>query len=193
MTTNSPDQAEGRVAAQPFAKIYASRFDVQIRDLIPVFHDWIKRRALDELLIDVHDYSHVHEGPGVILVGHEAHYGMDRREGRLGMVYRARRTPPGPIGQELGSAVRRAANAAKLASEALDGLAFDAGELLVGFEDRLRAPNDAATFEAFAEELEQLTKRLFTGAGSVERAGEERDVFSVRLTGEARPLGDLAS
>jgi len=36
-------------------------------DVIPVFHRWIQTQAVDGLLIDVADYSHVHHGPGVVV------------------------------------------------------------------------------------------------------------------------------
>src|SRR3972149_6438419 len=55
--------------------------------LIYVFHQWIQESVLPELLIDVADYCHVPEGPGVLLVAHEADYSMDHTDGRWGMRY----------------------------------------------------------------------------------------------------------
>ena len=52
----------------------ASRVDQE--EFIPVFHDWIQNPS-GELLIDVVDYRHVHDGPGVILIAHDAHYAID--------------------------------------------------------------------------------------------------------------------
>jgi hypothetical protein len=40
----------------------ASRFDLE--ECIPIFHRWIQDQALDEVLIDVADYRHVHHGRG---------------------------------------------------------------------------------------------------------------------------------
>src|SRR5262245_5785839 len=54
---------------------------------INVFHQWIQESALPELLIDVADYCHVPDGPGVLLVAHEADYSMDHTDGRWGMRY----------------------------------------------------------------------------------------------------------
>ena len=42
-------------------------------DVIPVFHRWIQRQAVDGLLIDVADFPHMPTGPCVVLVAHEAH------------------------------------------------------------------------------------------------------------------------
>src|SRR5437763_2347144 len=57
-------------------------------EFVPVFHGWIQRHALaDHLLIDVADYKHVPEGPGTVLVSHEANIYTDQGEGRLGLLY----------------------------------------------------------------------------------------------------------
>ena len=50
------------------------RFD--ILKLIPVYHRWIQHSALQGLLIDVADYSHVPAGPGVMLIAHEGNYAL---------------------------------------------------------------------------------------------------------------------
>ena len=46
-------------------KVFASRA-VSIDDAIPVFHRWIQERVHPEMLIDVADYRHVPDGPGVM-------------------------------------------------------------------------------------------------------------------------------
>ena len=59
-----------------------------LKEFIPVFHGWIQRQALPgHMLLDVHDYSHVHHGPGILLVAHEANLSIDEAEGRRGLVY----------------------------------------------------------------------------------------------------------
>ena len=44
----------------------------ELEALIPVFHRFIRDHVIKELLIDVVDYSHVPNGPGVVLIGHFA-------------------------------------------------------------------------------------------------------------------------
>src|SRR5258708_30948979 len=56
-------------------------------EAIAVFHRWIQDRACPEMLIDVADYRHVPNGPGVMLIGHEANYSLDNTKGRLGLLY----------------------------------------------------------------------------------------------------------
>ncbi|HEV8246140.1 MAG TPA: hypothetical protein VGP93_10250, partial [Polyangiaceae bacterium] len=71
-------------------KIQVKYFAVEpiaLEHFVPVFHRFIRDHVLDELLIDVADYAHVHHGPGVVLVGHAADYYMDQGEGRLGLLY----------------------------------------------------------------------------------------------------------
>ena len=42
---------------------------------------------MKKLLLDVADYKHVQEGPGIVLIGHEADYSLDLGGGRAGLVY----------------------------------------------------------------------------------------------------------
>ena len=70
-------------------RLYAKLFTeagppVSLPAFIPVFHRWIERQDVDELLLDVHDYGHVPDGPGILLVAHEADYAFDLSGGRPG-------------------------------------------------------------------------------------------------------------
>src|SRR5687767_4206861 len=55
--------------------------------IVKVFHRWVGEQSMDELLVDVADYSHVPDGPGVVLVGLEADYSLDHMQGRSGLRY----------------------------------------------------------------------------------------------------------
>ncbi len=49
---------------------------------VPVFHSWIRDNALPgHLLIDVADYAHVPDGPGTLIVSHEANIHLDQEDG----------------------------------------------------------------------------------------------------------------
>ena len=51
-------------------KISAKGDKVELEKLVPVFNEWILNKKIDdELLIDVADYAHVPQGPGVVLIG----------------------------------------------------------------------------------------------------------------------------
>ena len=60
---------------------------IEDSSFVPVFHSFIQTHALpDHLLIDVGDYTHVPDGPGTVLVSHEANVYMDHTVGgRLGL------------------------------------------------------------------------------------------------------------
>ena len=143
-----------RDARQVSAKLYAEEpVDVDPAALIRVFHGWIRNEVLpDRIMIDVADYSHVPEGPGVILICHEAHYSFDDAGGRPGLRctlkrhgYREERDP---IDEALLSALR--ACALLQAEPELGGkLRFKTDELYFGVEDRLVAPNTDETFRTF--------------------------------------------
>src|ERR1043165_8660714 len=56
---------------------------VNLAEYAAVFNTWIQQQRLEELLIDVADYLHVHNGPGIMLIGHEADYSLVRKNHTL--------------------------------------------------------------------------------------------------------------
>jgi hypothetical protein len=178
-------------------KIYATpeaARAVEVEALIPVFHRWIKERLLPELVIDVANYAHVPEGPGVVLIGHGSDYFMDQGEGRLGLLHNRKRAGAA-ADERLGDLARRTLHAAALLEKdpALAGkLRFATGELLFRINDRLAAPNSEATFAAVRLELEAVATRLFGGQAKLVREGGPKELFAVRITGPAgTPLATL--
>lgn len=106
-----------------------------LKDFIPVFHGWIQRQVLPgHLLIDVHDYSHVHHGPGILLVAHEANISLDQTDGRPGLLYLRKRTPI-----SLPEIVEAARQAARLLTEE-QGVQFDPTGYELVCNDRLVNP-----------------------------------------------------
>jgi hypothetical protein len=162
--------------------------------LIPVFHRWIKDRVLPELTIDVANYGHVPDGPGVVLIGHGTDYFMDEGEGRLGLLHNRKRSGPAE-GERLSDLARRALYAATLLEKdpALAGkLSFATNELLFRINDRLAAPNTDATFAAVKGELEALGKQLFAAPFEMLREGGPKELFTVRFKSPASaPLSTL--
>src|SRR6266853_6655062 len=116
-------------------------------EAIAVFHRWIQDRVCPEMLIDVADYRHVPNGPGVMLIGHEASYSLDNTKGRLGLLY-SRRLEGGGAQENL----RQAYEAAMAACRRLEQEPEFAGKLEFGGEcefsinDRLLAPNRDETY-----------------------------------------------
>jgi hypothetical protein len=153
-------------------KVFARTSDFDQEPLIAVFHGWIRKQRLgDVLLIDVADYRHVPGGPGVMLIGHEGHYGLDTRGGELGLCYSRKRDAIGParprLSEALGAALR-ACHALQGEPSLAAALDFDPGQLEVRIMSRLAAPQDPATYEAFAPVLREFFGDLYGGSAAVE-------------------------
>jgi hypothetical protein len=143
-----------RPGGEPLADLLA--------DVIPVFHAWIRDGGVPGgLLIDVHDYSHVPAGPGVLLVGHDVDYGLDCAGDRPGLAL-ARKRPFGASFAERLRLVARDALAACTVLESTPSLAgrlrFRHDEALVVVNDRLHAPNTEATFDALRHDLDRVMR-----------------------------------
>ncbi|KAB7623951.1 hypothetical protein [Alkalilimnicola sp. S0819] len=157
---------------------------VDLVGLIPVFHRWIQGGTLDGILIDVADYSHMHHGPGVLIIAHDGNYGYDETKGRRGMVYYAKHPQDGDLAERLGTSTRRALQAARqLAAEQALGaeLAFPGEELEFFANDRLAAPNTEQTFQALEPALRALLDRLYPQGYELAREPDPRERFSVRV------------
>jgi len=172
-------------------KLFAENVDSSnLEQFIPVFHRWIRDHVLDELMIDVADYSHVHHGPGVVLVGHASDYYLDLSEGQPGLLYSRKRQAPEP-GERLRDAFRRALNACLLL-EADTTLSprpkFRANEALIKLPDRLDFTNDDPSFESLKREFESFLGQLYAGGRvKLTRVGSNKAPLSVRVVTEGAP------
>jgi hypothetical protein len=163
---------------------------VDLESFLGVFNTWIQDQVTDELLIDVADYRHVWAGPGVILIGHAANYSLDNAGNRLGLLYNRKAPLPGSNRDRLQQAVRAALLAAQRLS-AQPGLTFSGRELQLTVNDRLLAPNTAATWEAAQPELAGFFDQLYgPGRYTLARHPEPRERFTVDVRAEGQP--DLA-
>ena len=156
-------------------------------ELVPVFHRWIQERALGEILIDVADYSHVQQGPGVLLICHAANYGFEPGPPSAGLRYLHKRPGEADFSVRLDGAVRAVLRAARMleqAPELAGRLRFSGSELHVGINDRLLAPATAETLEAVRPALEALAGRLWPAApASLAPCTQPRGPFTVHLAG----------
>jgi hypothetical protein len=170
-------------------KIFADRADIDIADVIPIFHQWIQDRVAPELLIDVADYKHVPDGPGIVLIGHEADYSLDQTGGRLGLLYNRKVAVPGDAQAALSQAFDSALSAAKRLETTgpfAGKLHFDEGDVEVILNDRLLAPNTDATWEALRPEIARFFTSIYGSDNfTLERRGESRDRFRVGVKRKA--------
>lgn len=163
----------------------------ELEALVPVFHSWIRDHRIAELMIDVVDYSHVQDGPGVVLIGHGSDFYVGQLDGAVGLVYSRKRGGPGPD-LRLEDALRRLLNAARLLEQETSvKLRFRTDELTLRLTDRLRAPNDEASFAGLKTEVETLLGRVYAGAKvTSERLVEAKGPLAVRVKTSAAPSLD---
>jgi hypothetical protein len=120
---------------------------IEPTEFIPIFQEWIQKQTIENhLLIDVHNYSHIHDGPGILLVAHEGNFSMERADDRIGLLY-YRKQPVQMFSEILKPAVqgcRLLENDSMLRGR----LRFRSDEVLIVANDRLLAPNNDETFLA---------------------------------------------
>ena len=167
-----------------------------VRELVPLFHRWIQTNAIPgHLLVDVADYDHVPEGPGVLLVAHEGNLGMDLIGGTLGLLYYRKQPLDGDLAARLRACATIALHACRLLEQekSLGGrLRFNAGVLEIFANDRLRAPNEPATYEAFQPALDGLLHTLYGDAKcTIAKPSDKRSRFGVTVTGPAATVDQL--
>jgi hypothetical protein len=168
------------------AKLYADDpASIDLERYIGLFHGWIQDRRLDGVPIDVADYAHVPDGPGVMLIGHEADRSLDLGEGRPGVLYQRKREPEGSLEDRVAAAIEAAdAIAGDLEDDPdASGVRFGRDEILLRVTDRLNAPNDDATLEALLPPIEGALARVRPGReASIERVAEDpRGPLRVRI------------
>ena len=167
------------------------------RDVIPVFHRWIQTRAVDGLLIDVADYTHLPTGPLALLVGHEGRYVLDRSGDRLGLQYVRTQPLDGPLETRLrtvAAMLLRAARRLEKDAAPAGPVRFRGDEIDWIVNDRLLAPNKPDTFLAVRPAFESFLDALSGGAPwTLTPRSESGTRFGIHARGPAgAPLETLA-
>jgi len=137
---------------------------IRLEDIIPIFHGWIQQQAVaGHLLIDVHDYSHIQGGPGILLVAHEGNFSLDMSDGRPGLFYYRKTQTTLPPVEHVSTIVKSALEAChRLEEEAK--IRFKMDEILVIANDRLVAPNNDAAFAELKPVVAAALEKAFPGS-----------------------------
>lgn len=173
-------------AIQLAFKIPTTGAPIPLREVIPVFHTWIQEQALPGVLIDVADYSHMHQGPGVLLMGHEEIYSVDEAFGEQGLLYvRKRGAPP----KDPATGVRNALSATLRACALLEQhpdlrTGFDLTRVQFRIHNRLVAQNTAATFHEVEPLLQATLSELFDTPVILSHDDNSRELFTLRCESE---------
>jgi len=141
----------------------ADSMSMPLEDFIPISHGWIQKQNVSgHLLVDVHNYSHIHNGPGILLVGHEGNFSLDMADGRPGLLYYRKAPTALPPAEHVASIIRSAVQACELLKKDAR-LNFNADEFVIVANDRLHASNDHATFSEFKPILTSALQQIWNG------------------------------
>lgn len=173
-------------------KIYADPPEaVAPAAVIPVFHRWIRERAGSELLIDVADYTHLVDGPHVLLVAHEANYAIDGSGGRMGLSYTRKQPAGGSLAERIGGAARALLAAGRRLEQDPEAMpdgrfAFRGDEIAVIANDRLLAPNTAQAAANLRGPVRAFGERIYGEKLSIETLdASDRVGFSLKSAAPA--------
>ena len=161
----------------------ASSGGIRLTDLIDIFNSWIQ--GSDGDYYDVADYSHMHAGPGILLISHEANISMDDTGNRLGLLYNRKQPLAGSNREKLQFVFKSALEfCQRIENEpALQGrLKFQANEIMFLINDRLLAPDTEETLRAVQPDLERLAEALYAGARfTLTHRKDARERFAVEI------------
>ena len=169
---------------------------VEIGSFIPVFHRWIQKQSVEGMLVDVADYGHLPQSPGVLLVAHEADYCMDAMEGPLGLLYNRKTSTGGRLSDRIAAGFWAALGACvKLENEPeFQGrLKFDARRALFIANDRLNAPNTEEGYQALRSDLSAAIAKVYPSNFELHRVtADPRSRLTVQVT-SLEPVRDVTA
>lgn len=173
--------------------LLAEGTDLDLEALIPVFHGWIQRNAIDGLLFDVADYKHVPDGPGMMLIGDQADYALDLGEGGPGFQVAWKRGLEGELSERIRTVVGALLAAAEVfvAEPSLADLRLRTDTLLVRIADRLDAPNTPQTLAAIGPAITDALAPILSPGAHLEQHGDPRRPFTVTVGLSGGTASDL--
>ena len=169
---------------------------VALGGVIPVYHRWIQKQAVEGMLVDVADYGHLPQSPGVMLVAHEADYCMDSMEGPLGLLYNRKTPAKGRLSDRIAGAFRAALGACvKLENEPeFQGkVKFRAGSPVFIANDRLNAPNTEEAFQGLRSDLAAALAKVYPSNFEMRRISTDPRARLTVQVSSLDPVRDVAS
>jgi hypothetical protein len=152
-------------------KFFAAGETVELAEFIPIFQEWIQKQVIhDHLLIDVHNYSHMQEGPGILLVAHQGNFSIDKTD-RIGLFYYRKQ----PV-ESLEEIVKPARDGCKLLEDdprVRGRLRFPMDDMLIVANDRLLAPNNEETFSQFQPRLSMALSQVLGKSFKLARISDD--------------------
>jgi hypothetical protein len=179
------------------AKFFASpdpKAPVELDPYIGVFHRFIQGKTVPGLLLDVADYIHVPDGPGVVLIGHDVDYGLDSVGGETGLLTTHKRHGDADLESVARDTLRNALAAVQAVEADPDvDIRFDTGRVTLHLIDRLKAPNTDEAYAQAVAALAPVAEKLFAGGYSASRAHADDPRKSLAVTWVANEPADAAT
>ena len=128
------------------------------KDFIPVFHNWIQDKAIDDhLLIDVTDYSHIPDGPGVMLIAHEGNFSLDQERQQPGIMYMRKTEISGSFKQRFDMVLATVIKTANRLSgnDVCNQVNFISNSFRFIANDRLHAENTADNQDLYKQKIQK--------------------------------------
>ena len=164
----------------------------ELSPFIGIFQRWIQQASVPGMLLDVADYGHVFQGPGVVLIGHEGDYSLDMGNGRPGLLYTRKRQVDSDLPQQIRATFAAALAACNLIeNEPLFKvkLKFRTDDAEIRLLDRLRYPNRPETFDLVRDDLKAVIGEVYgdTQINLVPVNDNPRHPFTIRVEANGAP------
>ena len=134
------------------------------KEFIPVFHNWIQTNSVPEhMLIDVIDYSHILDGPGIMLIAHEGHFSLDKENNMPGLLYIRKAKIDGDFKKRIESVFATSLQAAELLHKNKIGseVDFQSNSFRFIANDRLLAENNEQNQELFSNTFKKILTNMY--------------------------------
>ena len=163
--------------------LFNESMDSNLDPLIPIFHAWISKQDREELLIDVADYRHVPDGPGIILIGHEANISLTENNRHISLCYNRKIATKGTDEERFRQAVRGALIACEKLE--MDGrltgkMNFECQEIEIFVNDRIFFSNQKKSYRILDPKFKGLFDVIFVkNEYSISHFEDPRKVYSI--------------
>lgn len=170
--------------------------NLNLDPFLAIFGRWRHDSDHPAQWVDLADYAHMAKGPGIVLIGKQGDFSVNRDDPGLGLLYAGKKDFEGPLGKRIAEAFRRCLGLAEslLAEpEYPAALKVQTGVWEIFINDRLQFPNTSETDRLLREPIQSALDSLFGRDGyslTRDMDPQRRYACSIRAQ-EAGELADL--
>lgn len=134
--------------------------ELDVQSFMSTMGDWIQNETVPGTLIDVADYTHMVDGPGVVLVSHEANWGLDEQDGWKGLSYGVKIEKEETLAEQIIHAYKTVLIGCEAIEETPrhDGLEFAVGNFTLVVNDRMTGVQNSENQAMLKEATESFLK-----------------------------------